>query len=156
MPSKIGRWELRKKFAKDILIGARFDPAESKLVNDAVSRSGTSKSDWIRKTLLDAAKVGKPDEQTMKIKLSTQELDELNKTPPSAAKRGGFQNFMVQLQYRIDEDTNELDLDSTDLQRIQRYAFAYKQGGYQTRLQKIFARNLGSDLSGKLARNLAE
>jgi hypothetical protein len=53
---KLGRPKLAKGEAKGVLIGARFTPGEAKRVNDAVRRSGEQKSDWIRNTLLDAAK----------------------------------------------------------------------------------------------------
>lgn len=42
--------------AKDVLIGARFGKEEAEQVNDAVRRSGTRKSDWLRRVVLSAAK----------------------------------------------------------------------------------------------------
>lgn len=148
MGSKLGRPKLAKGQSKGILIGARFNPAESKEVHDAVKRSKRSKSEWIRNALLDAASFEKAITPKMKIKLTVSELGELGKTPPEAASRGGFQNFLVQLQYRVDDDTGELELDAEDLAKIHRYAFHYKNGGWQSRLKKIFARTLGDDLSG--------
>ena len=53
---KLGRPKLAKGEAKGVLIGARFAPDEAKAVHDAVKRSGLVKSDWIRNTLLGAAK----------------------------------------------------------------------------------------------------
>jgi hypothetical protein len=55
MKSKMGRPRLPKGETKDILIGARFSPDESRVVNSAVKRAGQSKSEWIRKALLGAA-----------------------------------------------------------------------------------------------------
>ena len=53
---KLGRPKLAKGEAKGVLIGARFAPDESKIVHEAIKRSGLVKSDWIRNTLLAAAK----------------------------------------------------------------------------------------------------
>lgn len=55
-PKQMGRPKLAKGEAKGVLIGARFAPDEAKTVHDAVKRSGLVKSDWIRNTLLAAAK----------------------------------------------------------------------------------------------------
>lgn len=53
---KIGRPKLAKSEFKGVLVGARFALDEAKQVNDAVKRSGKGKSDWIRNTLLSAAR----------------------------------------------------------------------------------------------------
>ena len=84
----------------------------------------------------------------MKVKLTVGEIEEINKQSPDSAQDGGFQSFLVQLHYRIDDDTGELELSDEDMERIQRYAFNYKNGGWQNRLKAIFARTLGNDLSG--------
>lgn len=55
-PVKLGRPRIAKSEFKGVLIGARFAPDEAKQVHDAVKRSGQVKSDWIRNTLLQAAK----------------------------------------------------------------------------------------------------
>jgi hypothetical protein len=55
-PKKLGRPRLAKSEFKGVLIGARFSPDEAKTVHDAVKRSGLGKSEWIRNTLLSAAK----------------------------------------------------------------------------------------------------
>ena len=54
MKKKMGRPRLAKT-AKDVLIGARFGIEEAKRVHDAVKRSNIGKSEWVRKTLLDAS-----------------------------------------------------------------------------------------------------
>ena len=54
MKKKMGR-PLLSESAKDVLIGARFGRDEAKTVQDAVKRSKTGKSEWVRKTLLAAA-----------------------------------------------------------------------------------------------------
>jgi len=56
MGKKIGRPRLPKAEAKGVLIGARFSPLEAKIVSDAVRRSKTVKSSWVRTILLTAAK----------------------------------------------------------------------------------------------------
>ena len=143
----MGRPKQPKGRIKGILIGARFSQNESNRVHEAIARSRKEKSQWIRNALLSAA--SNPGLiQHVKIKLTIGELDELRKTPVDSARDGGFQNFLVQLQYRIDEDTGELDLDDEDLSKIRRYAFHYKNGGWQTRLKNIFSRTLGENLSG--------
>lgn len=56
MTKKMGRPKLPKGEAKGVLIGARFSPEESKQVHDAVREAGQNKSDWVRNTLLSAAR----------------------------------------------------------------------------------------------------
>ena len=53
---KLGRPKLAKSEFKGVLIGARFAPDEAKTVHDDIKRSGKVKSEWIRNTLLGAAK----------------------------------------------------------------------------------------------------
>jgi hypothetical protein len=53
---RLGRPKLAKGEARGVLIGARFALDEAKQVEAAVKRSGQVKSDWIRNTLLNAAK----------------------------------------------------------------------------------------------------
>lgn len=55
----MGRPRLPKSKAKGVLIGARFSSGEAKQVHAAVERSSQVKSEWIRKTLLEAASGGK-------------------------------------------------------------------------------------------------
>jgi len=78
----------------------------------------------------------------MIVKLTVGELKELEKTDATHRDRGGFQSFIVGLQWRIKDDSGELDLDHEDLIKINRYA-GYTSGGYQSRLKKIFGRTLG-------------
>ena len=56
----MGRPTLPKGETKDTLIGARFAPDETRVVNAAVKRSGRVKSEWIRKALLSVAGSDKP------------------------------------------------------------------------------------------------
>jgi hypothetical protein len=55
MKKKMGR-PLLSKTAKDVLIGARFGCEEAEIVQDAVRRAKIGKSEWVRTTLLSAAK----------------------------------------------------------------------------------------------------
>ena len=55
-PKKIGRPKIAKSDFKSVLIGARFAPEEAKQVHEAVKRSGLVKSEWVRNTLLGAAR----------------------------------------------------------------------------------------------------
>jgi hypothetical protein len=56
MKKKMGRPMLSDS-AKDVLIGARFGGEEAKQVHAAVKRAKLGKSEWVRKTLLSAAKL---------------------------------------------------------------------------------------------------
>jgi hypothetical protein len=53
---KMGRPQLVDGENKSVLIGARFSPEEAEIVTDAAFRSNESKSEWVRKTLMGAAK----------------------------------------------------------------------------------------------------
>lgn len=76
----------------------------------------------------------------MRIKLTLEQLMLLRKR--STGKPGGFQNYLMQLAYRVDDDTRELELSDEDLCKINRYATQYGQGGFESRLLKIFGRLL--------------
>ncbi len=80
----------------------------------------------------------------MKIKLTYGELKLLLHQDPKTAGGGGFQNYLVQLGYRVDDDSGELELSGEDLEKINRYATEYGQGGFETRIFKIFGRTLGA------------
>jgi len=142
----MGRPKNPKGISKGVLIGTRFSPKESDDLHEAIKASRKDKSQWIRATLLNAANPQKY--RIMKVKLTIGELEELKKQAPSSASDGGYQNFLVKLQYRVDDESGELELDDEDMSKIHRYAFEYKNGGWQTRLKKIFSRTLGDDLSG--------
>ena len=65
---------------------------------------------------------------------------------PSTESDGGFQSLMVKLQNKLDPNTRSISLTVDELERIQRCAFKYNNGGWQTRLLAIFSRSLGSNL----------
>jgi len=56
MKTKMGRPRLPKGEVKDVLLGAKFAPDEARQVHAAVKRDNMGKSQWIRKTLLSAAR----------------------------------------------------------------------------------------------------
>jgi hypothetical protein len=62
------------------------------------------------------------------------------------AGKGGFQSFIRSFQKATEKKTKKLILTDYDIERIPRYAYAYNQGGWQDRLEKIFKRSLGADL----------
>ena len=67
--------------------------------------------------------------------------------PTGTEGQGGFQALLTSLQSRTDRASGILMLTDDDLEKIHRYAFKYKNGGWQRRLKDIFARNLGDDLT---------
>lgn len=89
----------------------------------------------------------------MTITLTVGELAELDRQSPATKSKGGFQGLLVGLQQTVNRVTRELTLSAKDLERIARYAFDYKRGGWQGRLTHIFGRTLGPNLgcSGRLA-----
>ncbi len=82
----------------------------------------------------------------MQTILSDDELRILFQQDPKTKGDGGFQNFLVSLQIKIDKKTKTLNLTDDDLEKIPRYAFDYSNGGWQARLLGIFGRVLGSRL----------
>ena len=80
------------------------------------------------------------------ILLTPDERDALFQQKPDTKQGGGFQAFLVKLQERMEPDSNELTLTVDDRERIARYAFDYRGGGWQARLKRIFGRTLGQNL----------
>ena len=85
----------------------------------------------------------------MEVILQTDEMDELSRQDPKTKGDGGFQSLMVSLQKKLDKTSGKLSLSAEDMEKIPRYAFEYKNGGWQNRLMTIFSRTLGSGLDGK-------
>ena len=77
------------------------------------------------------------------VTLTKDEVVSLFEQQPTTATDGGFQGLFVKLQGQFDQTTNDLALDDDDLRRIPQYAYDYRQGGWQDRLERIFARTLG-------------
>lgn len=79
--------------------------------------------------------------KTTTIKLNKEEYGLLMMQEDETRTRGGFQNFLVGLKYRIKRNTKELDLNDTDIEKILRYKKDPKKGGFQSRCRKIFDRH---------------
>lgn len=73
------------------------------------------------------------------VKLTKEELDLLMLQPEETAFDGGFQRFIVGLQFRVNRTTRELELSSYDLDRIFKYKASRSKGGWQSRFHKIFS-----------------
>jgi len=82
----------------------------------------------------------------MTVNLNAYEVQELNLQDPASRSKGGFQGLLVGLQTRVGKGTGTLVLNARDLERIARYAFDYRNGGWQARLMRIFGRTLGPQL----------
>lgn len=80
------------------------------------------------------------------VVLSDAEIALLDEQDPTSRGDGGFQRLMVDLQATLRRPTKELKLSDDDLDRIPKYAFDYKQGGWEDRLKGIFSRTLGPNL----------
>ena len=80
------------------------------------------------------------------VRLTADEIAALDEQEPFTANDGGYQGLLVKLQQQLDRNTNDLQLNDTDLDRIPRYAYDYRQGGWQDRLELIFGRTLGPGL----------
>lgn len=84
--------------------------------------------------------------RTMQLTLTAEEMDLLLLQDPETAADGGFQGLMVSLQNRLNKSSGLLTLTPDDLERIPRYAFDYRKGGWESRLTTIFGRSLGPKL----------
>ena len=82
----------------------------------------------------------------MFVVLTPEELELLDRQDPSTASDGGFQKMLVDFQKRVRRGTSELKLTDDDIERIAKYAFDFKNGGWQNRLVGIFGRALGPNL----------
>ncbi len=71
----------------------------------------------------------------MLVRLNEEQKNELLK--PNEGN-GGFQTLMNTLQDKLDPTNNELNLDKDLIKKILRYAYDYKNGGWQQRLENIF------------------
>ena len=82
----------------------------------------------------------------MQITLNAGEMGRLFKQDPATKGDGGWQRLLVELQEKADPSTGVIDLDGDDLEKIPRYAFDYKNGGWEDTLIAIFSRTLGTNL----------
>lgn len=84
--------------------------------------------------------------RTTKIKLNKQEYDLLMQIDPRERGKGGFQNFLIGLQGRVNRGTRVLHLSDTDLEKIMRHKANANRGGFQSRFKKIFGRHFPDGL----------
>lgn len=84
--------------------------------------------------------------RTISIRLNEDELKFLLVQDPSQRNKGGFQNFLIGLQSRVNRNTRELVLTDVDLERIYRFKANPKGGGFQSRFEKIFGRHFPNEL----------
>jgi site-specific DNA-methyltransferase (adenine-specific) len=85
----------------------------------------------------------------MDVILNDVEIQALLIQDAATEKHGGWQSLMVGLQKRTNKTTGRLTLLASDLEQIQRYAFKYGNGGWESRLVAIFGRHLGPRLDGE-------
>lgn len=84
------------------------------------------------------------------VRLTKEEIAVLDRQDPQTKGQGGFQDLLIGLQGRLNRQTGELHLSAADMEKIKRYAFNYRNGGWQDRLTQIFGRELGLGLDGNL------
>lgn len=82
----------------------------------------------------------------MQITLTQSEVEILFQQHPSTRDDGGFQGLLVDLQSKVIRATGKLDLTTSNLEKIRRYAFDYGNGGWEVRLVGAFGRTLGPRL----------
>lgn len=80
------------------------------------------------------------------VTLTPEELAVLFKQSADSKTDGGWQKLLVTLQELTNESTGSVQIPPIILERIQRYAFDYGNGGWEDRLTAIFGRTLGSSL----------
>jgi hypothetical protein len=81
------------------------------------------------------------------ITLSYQEYRNLTDPQWTRAKvPDGFQNLMKLCVLRTERETHIIRLTHDMMEKIHRYAFAYKRGGWENGLKAIFSRHLGPKL----------
>jgi hypothetical protein len=91
----------------------------------------------------------------VQITLSPQEIAVLDRQHPSTKNKGGWQGLLVKLAQKVNRATGRITLTASDLERIQRYAFGYGNGGWENRLRWIFGRSLGPTLGGQYLKRAA-
>lgn len=76
------------------------------------------------------------------LNLNQGELSTLFSQPPETKSNGGFQALLVKLQTKVNRLTGTITLSDQDIERIFRYTWQYKNGGWQKKLLQIFGRNV--------------
>ncbi|TMP89873.1 MAG: aspartyl-tRNA synthetase [Verrucomicrobia bacterium] len=78
--------------------------------------------------------------------LTPDEIEILDRQDPVTERDGGFQNLLVELQGSLNRETGALSLTDEHEEKIPRYAFDYKNGGWEDRLIGVFSRTVGKNL----------
>jgi hypothetical protein len=76
--------------------------------------------------------------QDRRIKLTKDEFKEVMRRDPRTRARGGFQRFLIGLQFRVDRTTREITLSPSDIDMILKHGSTPKKGGFQWSIRKIF------------------
>jgi hypothetical protein len=84
------------------------------------------------------------------VNLNEAEREILYRQDTGTGGDGGWQSLLVGIQRALNEQTGEVTLTESQMERIQRYAFNYGNGGWEDRLSGIFGRTLGPRLNGDL------
>ena len=101
---------------------------------------------FVQKLLGVLCKIAHAPPSEMLVKLTVGEIAVLDKLVKTRQAKGGFQNLLLHLWYRLDEGTGEVYLPQLLLERIHRYAFSYGNADWRRNLRKIFRRTLGANL----------
>jgi len=80
------------------------------------------------------------------VTLTPTEIEILDRQDSKTVNDGGFQQLLVEFQGLLNRNTGSLVLNDEHEEKIPRYAFDYKNGGWEDRLKGIFSRTLGDNL----------
>ena len=92
-------------------------------------------------------RVKSTSEGAVDIVLDREEMQNLLRQDPDTEKDGGWQSLLVGVQKKLNKASGRLVVTTADIEHIKRYA-GYTTGGFQNRLDAIFARTLGPKLDG--------
>lgn len=88
------------------------------------------------------------------VQLNLAEIAVLGRQHPSTKANGGWQRLLVTLQEKLGP-SGVLSLTLSDVERINRYAFSYGNGGWEGRLRRVFERTLGPELGRQYLKSQA-
>jgi hypothetical protein len=80
------------------------------------------------------------------VTLTPTEIEILDRQDRATENDGGFQQLLVELQGLLNRNTGTLALSDEHEEKIPRYAFDYKNGGWEDPLKGIFSQTLGENL----------
>ena len=73
----------------------------------------------------------------MEIQLNSRQVTKLLNLDPAIEKKGGFQQFAIRLRKKLNPTTGVLDLNASDIEKVQGYISRYGRGGWQTLYRDI-------------------